>query len=131
MKSMSIKEFLQGEKTSDFRTKLNQHMKKYGFVYKIVGSTIIIFVAGGGFDYAAAATGIDSAARGLYKELIGIGKWVIVFKGGIDIIKSFGEGDFPAVKKQFFSYLMIYLLLLGLPYGLDKVDEVFQNVQKA
>ncbi|MFS0864146.1 hypothetical protein [Fredinandcohnia sp. 179-A 10B2 NHS] len=126
---MSVGAFVRNEK-EDVLTKFKRHMDKYGIVYKIVGTTIIIFVAGGGFDYALASNGIDVGARKLYYELISIGKWVIVFKGGMDTIKSVGNGDFDSAKKHFFSYLMIYLLLLGLPYGMDKVDEVFQNISK-
>lgn len=130
MKSMSISEFMQDKKPTDFRGKFNRHMKKYGFVYKVIGTTIIIFVAGGGLDYASASTGIDVAARGLYKELVRVGKWIIIFKGGMDTIKSIGNGDFDAAKKSFFSYLLVYLLLLGLPYGMDKVDQVFNGLRE-
>lgn len=122
---MSISEFM-GQKTQPVPSKLEMHLKKYGVVYKIIGSTIIIFASG--FDYASAATGIDVGARKLYYEIVNIGKWIIVFKGGIDIVKSVTNGDFDSAKKGFFSYLLIYLLLLGLPYGLDKVDEVFQSI---
>lgn len=125
---MSINEFLNGKEPESLKSKLDRHFKKYGIVYKVVGATVIIFVAGGGFDYAFASTGIDKVASNLYTELMNIGKWIIIFKGGIDIIKAISSGDMPSAKKQFFSYLMIYLMLLGLPYGLDKVDEVFQSI---
>ncbi|MEH7381746.1 hypothetical protein V7138_14885 [Bacillus sp. JJ1533] len=127
-KYMSIGQFVRNEK-EDVLTKLKRHFDKYGIVYKIVGTTIIIFVGGGGFDYAFASSGIDREAKKLYYELIGIGKWLIVFKGGIDIIKSVSNGEFDSAKKHFFSYLLIYLFLLGLPYGMDKVDQVFRSMQ--
>ncbi|WP_078548618.1 hypothetical protein [Litchfieldia alkalitelluris] len=130
---MSVSEFMnRGE--VDIKTKIERHFKKYGIVYKIVGTTIFIFAAGGGFDYAFAEAvvpvsgGIDLEAKKLYGELVGIGKWVIIFKGGIDTIKSMTNGEVDSAKKQFFSYLIIYLLLLGLPYGMDKVDKIFQNL---
>lgn len=126
-KSMSVGAFVRNEK-EDVLTKLRRHFDKYGIVYKVVGTTIIIFIAGGGFDYAFASSGIDVEAKKLYYELIGIGKWLIVFKGGIDIIKSVSNGEFDTAKKHFFSYLLIYLCLLGLPYGMDKVDQVFRNI---
>lgn len=125
---MSISEFLNGKEKEPFKVKLERHMKKYGIVYKVVGSTIIIFVAGGGFDYAFASSGIDKAAGKLYTEILNIGKWIIIFKGGIDTIKSIGNGDFDTAKKSFFGYLLVYLMLLGLPYGMDKVDEVFRSI---
>jgi hypothetical protein len=129
VESMSISQFLNSEKET-LAMKAERHFKKYGFVYKVVGVTVLIFVAGGGFDYAFASNGIDAPARKLYKEVVNIGKWVIVFKGGIDTIKSIGNGDFDAAKKSFFGYLLTYLFLLGLPYGMDKVDEVFTSIQQ-
>lgn len=123
---MSISEFM-GRKSEPVPSKLEQHFKKYGFVYKVIGTTVIILAAGD-FSFAFADTGIDKEARKLYYEIVDIGKWIIVFKGGIDIVKSVTNGDFDAAKKGFFSYLLIYLLLLGLPYGLDKVDQVFERI---
>lgn len=124
----SVSDFLNGKQSSKL-AKVERHFKKYGMVYKIVGATVIIVMAGGGFDYAFASNGIDVAAGKLYTEIIGVGKWIIIFKGGIDTIKSVGNGDFDAAKKSFFSYLLTYLFLLGLPYGMDKVDEVFRNIK--
>ena len=130
--SMSISAFLGGQyakqEKEPFSIKVERHFKKYGFVYKVVGATVILIIAGGGFDYAFASSGIDREATKLYKELIGIGKWIIVFKGGFDILKMIGSGDLDSAKKSFFGYLLTYLLLLGLPYGLDKVDDIFNSV---
>lgn len=114
----------------------NERLWKYTkFTLKVVGTTLIILIAGGGFDYASAAevmpvsSDIDVEAKKLYHELAGVGKWIIIFKGAIDMVKSVGNGDFEGAKKHFLSYLLIYLALLGLPYGMDKVDAVFQNLQ--
>ena len=129
--SMSINQFLRGkEKAEPFSVKIDRHFKKYGFVYKVVGSTALIIVAGGGLDYAfAAGTGsIDRAGRKLYITLVNIGKWIIIFKGGVDIIKALGNGDIDHAKKTFFGHLLTYLFLLGLPYGMDKVDEIYTEV---
>lgn len=126
---LSINEFLKGGKQKEpFNEKIERHFKKYGFVYKVAGVTIILLTSGIG-GAAFASNGIDVPARKLYSEIVGVGKWVIVFKGGIDTIKSIGNGDFDAAKKSFFSYLLTYLFLLGLPYGMDKVDEVFHSIQ--
>ncbi|MFJ8245152.1 hypothetical protein [Peribacillus asahii] len=133
---MTVSEFLHGKEkvVVPFQTKMRRHVNKYGFVYKVAGVTAIILISGGTFDYAFATStmmsksSVDLTVRALYGELIGIGKWIIIFKGGIDIIKSVGGGDFDTAKKSFFSYLMVYLFLLGLPYGMDKVDEVFINI---
>jgi hypothetical protein len=122
---MSISEFLHREK-EPFSVKVERHFKKYGMVYKVAGITIIFLT---GVEISAfASSGIDVEARKLYKELLGIGKWIIVFKGGFDTLKMIGNGDFDAAKKSFFGYLLTYLFLLGLPYGLDKVDGIFDKI---
>jgi hypothetical protein len=125
--SMSISEFMHGRQTDPFSAKVERHFKKYGMIYKVAGVTLIILTSSLG-SHAFAASGIDIEASKLYKELIGIGKWIIVFKGGFDILKMIGSGDLESAKKSFFGYLLTYLLLLGLPYGLDKVDDIFNSV---
>ena len=127
--SMSINQFLRGKEKEPFSVKVNRHFKKYGFVYKVVGSTAMIIVAGGGLDYAfAAGTGIEAGAQQLYTKLLSLGKWVIIFKGGFDIIKRMTDGDFDGAKKGFLSYLIIYIFLLGLPWAMDQVDSLFNGV---
>lgn len=127
---LSIKEFLHGKEKQPISVKIEQHFKKYGSVYKnigkVAGLTLIIISAPNIVVFAS--SGIDVEAGKLYKELVGIGRWVIIFKGGIDIIKKIGNEDMEGTKKTFISHLLIYLLLLGLPYGLDKVDHVFSAV---
>jgi hypothetical protein len=122
----TISEFLHREK-EPFSAKVERHFKKYGMVYKVAGVTLIILTSGLG-SHAFAASGIDIEARKLYRELIGLGKWVIVFKGGFDILKMIGTGDLESAKKSFFGYLLTYLFLLGLPYALDKVDGIFDHL---
>jgi hypothetical protein len=122
----SISEFLNGKEKDPFSVKVQRHFNKYGMIYKVAGATVIILA---GIDASAFAnSGLDVPARKLYYQLANIGKWVIVFKGGIDIVKAIGDGDTATVKKTVFSHLLIYLLLLGLPFGMDKVDEVFKEL---
>lgn len=133
IEKMSVREFLNGGKEKEaWSVKVTKHFKKYGLVYKIVGSTVIIFLASGGFDYALAASStIDKKANLIYYKLMDVGKWIIIFKGSIDTIKAVGNGDFDSAKKSFFSYLLIYILLLALPYGFEEIDKLFSNVKMA
>jgi hypothetical protein len=134
---MSFSEFLTLKEPDPFKVKFQKHMDKYGIIYKIVGSTVVLFVAGGGLDMAfanspdvaVASTGIEKGASKMYYELVRIGKWIVIFKGGFDIIKSAGNGDTETIKKSFISYLLIYLLLLGLPFGFDKIDQLFNEMK--
>ncbi|MFZ7945648.1 hypothetical protein [Neobacillus sp. 19] len=126
----SISEFLSDGRVhrepESFSSKVERHFKKYGMIYKVAGITFIILASGIG-SHTFAAGFIDVEATKLYRELVGIGKWFIAFKGGVEVIKSVGSGDFDSAKKSFFSYLLTYLFLLALPYGLDKVDSIFNN----
>jgi hypothetical protein len=125
---MSISAFLRREE-EPFSTKVERHFRKYGTVYKVAGVTVILLA---GFDGSVfASSGIDAEARKLYIELVKIGKWVIIFKGAIDIIKSLGDGDNAAAKKTFITSLLTFLILLGLPYGMDKINEIFDNMSAA
>jgi hypothetical protein len=125
---MSISTFLRREE-EPFSSKVERHFRKYGTVYKVAGVTVILLV---GFDASVfASSGIDTEARKLYIELVKIGKWVIIFKGAIDIIKSLGDGDNAAAKKTFITSLLTFLILLGLPYGMDKINEIFDNMSAA
>jgi hypothetical protein len=120
---------MKGREPEPFSAKVERHFKKYGTIYKVAGITVILIA---GFDASVfASSGIDTEARKLYIELVKIGKWVIIFKGAIDIIKSLGDGDNAAAKKTFITSLLTFLILLGLPYGMDKINEIFDNMSAA
>jgi hypothetical protein len=125
---LSISEFLNGRKAEPFSAKVERHFRKYGTVYKVAGITVIFLLSG---SSALAAGSIDVEARKLYIELVKIGKWVIIFKGAIDIIKALGDGDNASAKKTFITSLLTFLILLGLPYGMDKIGEIFNNISAA
>jgi hypothetical protein len=128
----SINGFLHGGRVQiepeSFNAKIERHFKKYRFVYKVAGVTLILITSGG---CALASTGLEAGARTLYYELANIGKWIIIFKGGIDVVKAIGDGDASTIKKAVITSLLSYLLLLGLPYGMDRVGELFDKVKHA
>lgn len=119
----SIGEFMNPSKP------IKSHWEKYGFLYKVVGTTVIILVAGGSFDYVFAASALDAGANKVYYKLVEVGKWIIIFKGGIETIKAAAGGDFDTAKAAFFKYLITYLLLLGLPYGFNEIDKLFAELK--
>lgn len=134
VETMSVREFMSGRKTEAkpeeaWSAKVARHFEKYGMVYKIAGSTVVILMAGGGFDYAFAASTIDTGAEKLYGKLMNIGKWIIIFKGGFDIVKHLLSGDFDGAKKGFLQYLVVYLFLLGLPWAMSEVDAIFVDLK--
>lgn len=128
--TMTIKEFMRGThhlQNDDMLSKLSAHFKKHKIAYRIVGTTIFIFVMSADIAFAA-STGIDAGGRKIYTKLLGLAKWVIIIKGGWDIINSTIKGDFDFAKKSFFSYLLVYVILLGLPWALNQVDSVFKDL---
>jgi hypothetical protein len=120
----SISEFLH-QKEEPFSVKAERHFKKYGVVYKAAGVTIILLASGG---TALASSGIEIGAEKLYAKLLSVGKWVIIFKGGFDIIKNMASGDFDSAKKGFLSYLVVYIFLFGLPWAMNEVDTIFREL---
>jgi hypothetical protein len=122
----SVSEFLRRQE-EPLSVKVERHFKKYGFVYKAAGITIILLASGG----TVFASDLDVEARSLYRELVRIGKWIIAFKGAFDILRALSDGDINAAKKTLISSLITFLILLGLPYGLDKVDKVFSRMANA
>jgi hypothetical protein len=125
---LSISEFLHREK-EPFQDKVERHFKKYGFVYRIVGTTIFVFAVSGGFDIAFAADGlIDKEGRTLYKELIiGMGRWLILGRGAWEIISAVLKQDFEGAKKNVIGYSIAYACLLALPHLFDKIDGLFDR----
>lgn len=132
--SMSIKEFMnkKNETKKAFPAKLETHFKKYRFIYRVVGSTILIMVVGGGLDFAFAADGytnglIDREAKIVYKDLVDIGKWLIIGRGGWEVINCVLKQDVESAKKNFIGYLIAYALLLAFPHLMDKIDGIFDR----
>lgn len=83
-----------------------------------------IFLLNSTFAYA----GIDAAGNKMYYKLVEIGKWVIIFKGAIDIIQSIISGDTLAAKKLFLGYLFAYAVLFALPWCMNEVESVFKEM---
>jgi hypothetical protein len=127
----SISEFLRKQE-EPFSAKVERHFKKYGTAYRIAGVTAVLLISviplGGGSVTVFASSGIDIEARKLYRELVNVGKWIIIFKGAIDILRALGDGDTGSAKKTFISSVLTFLILLGLPFGLDKVTAIFEKV---
>lgn len=124
----SVSEFLNARAPESVGVKFERHINKYGSFYRIGAVTAIILLSG---SHAFAAGSIDIEARKLYKEIVNVGKWIIIFKGAIDILKALGDGDGASAKKTFISALLTFLILLGLPYGMDKVTDIFDKVTGA
>lgn len=131
--TMTIPQFLNGgsykvRKDSDFQiiNKLITHMKKHRVAYRIVGTTIFIMLASADVAFAA-STGIDIGGRRIYNKLLSVGKWAIIVKAAWETIHNTIKGDFEIAKKSFFSYAMVYLILLALPWIMDQIDTLFQE----
>jgi len=101
-----------------------------GTLIKVFGITFIVMAGLPNSTFAAAAgTGIDAGADKVYKKLLLIAKWVIIFKGGIDTIKSVAEGDLAAAKKNFLGYGVTYAILWGLPWMMKEIDKLCMEME--
>lgn len=121
--SMSINEFM----SRDFKLERTESRRnKIKLVVTVSGITLAITFSG--LDIVNATSGIDIQARKIYDKLLTVGKWIIVIKGGIDTINHSVQGDFDTAKKSFLSYLIVYLVLNGLPWAMDEVDKVFNEL---
>lgn len=107
---------------------LISHFEKHKIAYRIIGTTIIIFASGILDQNVLAATGIDAGGNRIYSKLVNLGKWVIIFKGGFDTIQNTLKGDMDMARKSFLQYLMIYVILLALPWSMRQVDTVFTDL---
>ncbi|OMF54661.1 hypothetical protein BK138_16000 [Paenibacillus rhizosphaerae] len=108
--------------------RIRKALLKKETIIKVAGVTLVLLIGMPDVLHAASATGIDVAAEKIYKKLMNIGKWVIVIKGGIDTIQSAVQGDLQSAKKNFLGYLMVYVVLWALPWGLKQVDILFSDM---
>lgn len=127
MKTMSIPDFVRnGWQEETWIDSFISHLDRHKIKYRIVGTAIILFL--GVADVSFASTGIDVGAKRLYTQLIGVGKWVIIIKGGMDTIKAVTEGDLQSTKTRFLGYLLTYAILWALPWAFDEVEKLFQEM---
>ncbi|GKU79833.1 hypothetical protein [Paenibacillus sp. L3-i20] len=104
-----------------------EHIDCNKTVYRIGAITLAIML--GGIDIVSAASGgIDAGAQMIYTKLVNVGKWVIIIKGGFDTINATVQGDFVTARKSFLSYLLVYVVLLGLPWAFEQVETLFLDV---
>lgn len=110
--------------TCKARKDVARSITKKGTLFKAGGVTFILFAGLPDISFAA-GTGIDVGADKIYKKLLNIAKWVIIFKGGIDTIKNVADGDLQAAKKNFLGYGVTYCILWGLPWMMKEIDKLF------
>lgn len=110
----------------EIREKITKSVMKKETLINVAGITMLLLIGLPGTSHAA--TGIDAVADKLYKKLLNVGKWIIVMKGGIDTIQSAIQGDVQSAKKNFLGYLLVYVVLWALPWGLKQVDVVFADM---
>lgn len=129
--SMSIPDFVRhGWQEESMIQSFIAHLERNKIKYRIVGTAIILFLGVTGVSYASGA-GIDAGANKLYKRIIGVGKWIIIIKGGIDTIKSAVDGDFANSKTKILGYVLTYAILWALPWAFGEVEKLFTEMEGA
>ncbi|HSH53127.1 MAG TPA: hypothetical protein VK982_15490 [Bacteroidales bacterium] len=121
IESMSIGEFAIRDFTLENEIKARKRIKI--IKYSSITATFILLP-----NTTFAATSLDQSARQVYSRLLSIGKWIIIIKGAIDTINHSVKGDFDTAKKSFLSYLVVYLILNGLPWAFNEVDKLFSEL---
>lgn len=130
---MSINEFMNRNFKEESKIAKIERKRKFIKITLVTGTIIFMVVANSltGAEIAQAAgdtAGIDAGARRIYDKLLTVGKWIIIIKGGMSTVNHMVQEDFGTAKKSFLSYLLIYAILHGLPWGMDQVDEVFSDL---
>ncbi|CAH1230617.1 hypothetical protein PAECIP111891_06699 [Paenibacillus allorhizoplanae] len=126
--TMSIPDFVRcGWQEETVMQKLLAHLNRNKIKYRVIGTTLILFVSFSGSTHAS--TGIDVGARKIYKQILSVGKWIIIIKGAIDTIKSASEGDFSSAKTRAFGYILTFFMLLALPWSFDQVEKLFTEME--
>lgn len=87
-----------------------------------------IFMATQGIVGAEGLDMIDTKANDIYVKLLTIGKWFIIVKGALQTINKLLQGEDKTALKTFVSYLVVYVILKGLPWVFDQVDIVFKDL---
>lgn len=79
-------------------------------------------------DDLALATDFTKKAERLYfDKFMALAKWVIIIKGGWDIISKTLKEDFEGAKKCIVQYLVVFVTLMGLPHALNFVEDFFKE----
>lgn len=102
-----------------------KHFRKHGILYAQIVLTAVGIILVGPHAAFAAGGSLDDKGMLIYRKIISLGKWVIIIKGGIDMIQTVSQGDFQTAKQHFMAYLLIYAALLALPWGINQVDSAF------
>jgi hypothetical protein len=128
--TMSIPDFVRNGWQEESKIQLLfNHLQRNKIKYRVIGTTLILFLSLA--DVAFASTGIDVGAKKLYKRIIGVGKWIIIIKGGIDTIKSGVDGDTPGIKTKLLGYSLTYASLWALPWLFDEIEKLFSEMEDA
>lgn len=85
----------------------------------------------GGFMFfgdIAFAESLDEKAKQIYFEkFLGIAKWIIIGKGGWDIVSKALKEDFDGAKRSVIQYIVVFATLLGLPWMLGQIEDIFKE----
>jgi hypothetical protein len=145
VQTMTIPQFLNGSyrREPQIITNLISHLKRHRIKYRVIGTTVFVFLAGitvgfliepiHAFAASDAVTAmaqptqmsIDEGGRKMYYKLLSAAKWVVIFRGAWESVSAAVKGDNEHAKKSFLSYAMVYLILLAFPWMMDQIDGIF------
>lgn len=124
-------------------TVIVEHVERHKLIYRIGAITLTVLLGAGGLESvfadpgvtssisstaAIGGSGLDVGAHRIYTKLVGIGKWIIIIKGAFDTISSTVQGDFVAARKSGLAYMLVYIILLGLPWAFGQIETLFEGM---
>lgn len=109
-----------------------EHVERHKLIYRVGAITIMVLLGAGGLEHAFASvgdgSGLDVGAQRFYHKLVSIGKWVIIIKAAFDCISNTVQGDFVAARKSALAFILVYGILLGLPWAFGQVETIFEGM---
>lgn len=116
--------------SSSLTSRIQDHFSRNQQVYLNAAIALAALGLGADMDAHAEVNILDVKADQVYGKLADVGKWVIIFKGGSDVIGSMTDGDLGRMKKRVIGYVIGYVVLLFLPWGFDQIDAFFKSIKK-
>ena len=106
----------------------DKHKELIVKITNISAMTGILLLSGGGIDVFASEPSINSKMEDLYYgKFIWIAMWILIGKGGWDIVHKSIKEDFEGAKKSTLQYILVFAALFALPTALKAVQEIFRT----
>lgn len=92
---------------------------------KVAIAGVIFFIT---TDATVFASSLDEKAEKMYYEkFIVIARWIVVGKGGWDVVTKALKEDFDGAKRSIVQYLIIMVVLVAFPWATNEIISIFRE----